>query len=104
MNLTIEQLINRAIRALNTGQPNLAALYMAKALNILEQARERAAIRAALAAMAPAFKAVREAMVGIWTAMTEAVLPVFQQFSRVVMDIADAVNAGQADFALAADQ
>lgn len=103
MNLTVSQLIAHATHALDTDQPNLAVLYMTKALTLLQQAREQAATRAALAAMVPVFDTVWEAIQGIWNALAGVAERVVQQFARPLEGIAEATTAGQADFALAVD-
>lgn len=44
MGLTVEQLIDAAQRFLETGQPSMACLYMAKALVLLAEARPAAPV------------------------------------------------------------
>jgi len=51
MNLTVEQLVARAQRALETGQPNMAVLYMRKALVILAAERTMPAAQGFLDAL-----------------------------------------------------
>lgn len=99
MNLTIRQLIAHATHALDTDQPNLAALYMTKALTLLQQAK----VQTALATIAPVFDTAWEATQGLWNALAGVAERAVQQFARTLGGIAEATTAGQADFALAAD-
>lgn len=65
MNLTVEQLVEEAIKAFSTGQPNLACLYIRKALVLLDEARTRVVIVTVLDVMAKIVDRIEEFICGV---------------------------------------
>lgn len=105
--MTTDELITRARRAIETGQPNLAKLYMRKALEQTEQHRRQLDPWRALRANLQAFS---DGLQGIVKAYVEAVEPVAQMIAdsitpaiKAVADgvIAPSSNSRRNDFTLA---
>lgn len=92
MNLTVEQLLVQIVKFLETDQPNMAALYMKKALELLKKEK----IRGELDRVLPFVTAVCQAIEGVWNALVEAAAPFIDAFTSLT-------QVFQSDFALAAD-
>lgn len=89
MNLTVEQLLEQVKHFLSTGQPNMAILYMRKALELLQNERMTAAVAT------------------IWDALEEAFTPMVKALTEVIERVAAVVRGcyqtTKADFALVAE-
>lgn len=92
MNLTVEQLMAQIIKFLETDQPNMAVLYMKKALELLKKEKAQRLLDRGLSF----FARLAEAFAGVFNAVAEAVVPVIAAFTKLG-------EAFQSDFALAAD-
>ncbi|NVM97802.1 hypothetical protein [Arthrobacter sp. SDTb3-6] len=89
MNLTVEQLVERAIKALESGQPGLAVLYMRRALVLLAVDRTVGLVQVASSAL--------EALVSVFSFVGESVVSVIDAFIEGVKALS---NVSQQDFIL----
>lgn len=96
MNLTVEQLMAQIIKFLETGQPNMAALYMKKALELLKKEKAQSDLAKAFAPLAEARSVLATAARETFAVIAAAVAPIVDMFSEYA-------KAFQSDFALAAD-
>ncbi|SEE25114.1 hypothetical protein SAMN04489740_0971 [Arthrobacter alpinus] len=92
MNLTVEQLMAQAIKFLKTDQPNMAALDMKKALELLKKEKAHRGLEKVFAF----FAQIRDVFIGAFNAVRDACSQAFAAFSSLA-------EAFQSDFALAAD-
>lgn len=105
--MTTDELITRARRAIETGQPNLAKLYMRKALEQTEQHRRQLdpwrVLRQNLQAFGDAVQAVAKAYVDAIEPVAKHIAEVFAPTLNAVADgmRATASSSTQNDFTLA---
>lgn len=86
MNLTVEQLMAQVIRFLESGQPNMASLYMKKALGILHKERVTAGVKSILDVLEEMFAPIVEFIRGT--------------IERVAAVVRDCYQLTKSDFAL----